>query len=339
MIQLSVVKHAVRLACRAPSLHNTQPWRWVARRDGLHLYLDRTRVMGATDAAGREALISCGAVLHHLRVAVAAAGWDGVVTRFPDGEHADHLAAVRFRPTDVVEPCRRRLADAILVRRTDRLPFAAPPDWDTVHARLLGLLDALGLPGVHLDVIAEADHPRLVAAAALADASRLDDTRYQLELHWWTTDFVFTEGIPRSALVTAAEGRRVAVGRTFPAAAGRERRGELSDDRAVITVLSTADDGPAAALHCGEALSAVLLEATAAGLSTCTLSHLTEVPESRAEVADLIGGDSRPQVLVRIGRAPALEGAPAPTPRRPLDDVLDIDPEPTGVARPSGEHW
>jgi hypothetical protein len=73
MVDRRIIKDAVRLACRAPSLHNSQPWRWEADRDGLQLFLDRTRVVQSTDRSGREAIISCGAVLDHLRVAIAAA--------------------------------------------------------------------------------------------------------------------------------------------------------------------------------------------------------------------------------------------------------------------------
>ena len=34
-------------------------------------------------------------------------------------------------------------------------------------------------------------------------------------------------------------------------------------------------------LRCGEALSAVLLECTVAGMATCTLTHMTEIAQSR----------------------------------------------------------
>jgi hypothetical protein len=49
MPELEVVKDAVLLACRAPSVHNSQPWRWVSEGGGLHLYVDRTRWVHNTD--------------------------------------------------------------------------------------------------------------------------------------------------------------------------------------------------------------------------------------------------------------------------------------------------
>ena len=65
----------VELACRAPSLHNSQPWRWVFDAGTLHLFADHARVGRHTDSTGREVILSCGAALDHLEVAAAAAGW------------------------------------------------------------------------------------------------------------------------------------------------------------------------------------------------------------------------------------------------------------------------
>src|ERR1700739_3340962 len=125
-----VIKNAVQLACRAPSLHNSQPSRWVADDGGLHLFADPSRIGHHTDSTGREVIISCGAVLDHLRVAAAATGWNTATERFPNPNDHNHLASIGFWPMDFVSDHQRALADAIGHRRTDRLPFAAPPGWD-----------------------------------------------------------------------------------------------------------------------------------------------------------------------------------------------------------------
>ena len=102
LVDTDVLKAAVQLACRAPSLHNSQPWQWVADGARLHLYVDHSRILYSTDKSGREALISCGAVLDHLRVAMAAAGWTANVDRFPDPNNLDHLASLDFSPMSLV---------------------------------------------------------------------------------------------------------------------------------------------------------------------------------------------------------------------------------------------
>jgi nitroreductase len=91
MVATETIKDAVILACRAPSLHNSQPWRWVLEGDRLQLFVDPQRVVRRTDRAGREALISGGVVLDHLRVALAAAGWKANVNRFPNPNNLLHL--------------------------------------------------------------------------------------------------------------------------------------------------------------------------------------------------------------------------------------------------------
>ena len=113
-VDTDLLKAAVQLACRAPSLHNSQPWQWVAKGAGLHLYVDHSRILYSTDKSGREAHISCGAVLDHVRVAMAAAGWTANVDRFPDPNNLDHLASLEFSPMSLVTDDQRRRADAIL---------------------------------------------------------------------------------------------------------------------------------------------------------------------------------------------------------------------------------
>ena len=83
-VDTEIVREAVTLACRAPSLHNSQPWRWVLAGDAVHLFADPERIVRSADRSGREALLSCGAVLDHFRVAMAAAGWTVNVDRFQD---------------------------------------------------------------------------------------------------------------------------------------------------------------------------------------------------------------------------------------------------------------
>ncbi len=269
-IRSEVIIDALRLACRAPSLHNTQPWHWIITNHTVELFADSTRWATSADTTGRQALISCGAVLHHFRVAMAAAGWLTSVQRFPDPDAHLHLASITLAPSPSISEEQKRRADAILSRRTDRLPLAEPPDWPELAAGLT----ALGRPGmVRLDVVDERMRSALAEASQLTDALRLLDSRYHSELAWWTQHFTSHQGIPPSSLISAPESDRVDIGRTFPVSTHPERRTELVDDRSRILVLSTDDDSRENVLRCGEVLSAVLLDATTAGLATCTLTH------------------------------------------------------------------
>jgi hypothetical protein len=321
VLDVEVVKRAVQLACRAPSVHNSQPWRWVAEGAGLHLFVDRCRWVHSADRSGREAIISCGAVLDHLRIAMVAAGWQAHIERFPNPNNRDHLASVEFSPLEFITDTQRERAEAILQRRTDRLPLGRPTYWASFEPVLRSCVDnSVAL----LDVLSDEVRPQLAEASQLTEALRRDDASYHAELQWWTSPFALSEGVPPDALASASERQRVDVSRDFPARSRTERRADVGADWSKVLVLSTAEDTRTDVLRCGEALSTVLLECTMAGMATCTLTHLIESRDSRDIVRGLIGEHREPQALIRVGIAPPMEDLPAATPRRPLDDVLEI---------------
>jgi nitroreductase len=317
----AVLKNALLLACHAPSVYNSQPWRWMAQGGILDLFVDPRRIAPRSDPSGREAIISCGCVLDHLHIAMAAAGWDAHVDRFPKPNNLDHLATIDFSPAGSITSAQCDRADAILQRATDRRPFAAPTHWDRFEPLLRATIDD---SAAMLDVISDDDRPRLAEASQLSESLRRDDATFHAELRWWTSPSALSDGIPLSALVSEAEGQRVDVGRTFPIRHSHMRQAGIEQDHSKILVLSTVEDTRTDALGCGEALSAVLLECTMAGMATCTLTHMTEVDASREIVRGLIEKGRMPQVLLRVGTPPESDSYPPATPRRALADVLQF---------------
>ncbi|QUR69570.1 nitroreductase [Mycobacterium spongiae] len=107
------------MAAAAPSARNSQPWRWRVGGDGVGLYADWGRQLDDSDFARRDVLLSCGAVLDHCVVALAAAGWSPRVRRLPDSDDARYLALIEVVESpasqDSVE-----LSAAIPRRRADR---------------------------------------------------------------------------------------------------------------------------------------------------------------------------------------------------------------------------
>jgi hypothetical protein len=306
-------------------VHNSQPWRWFAdsdpQRSAAHLFVDRQRTVPATDHSGRQAILSCGAALDHFRIAMTAANWRTRIARFPNPNKPEHLATVEFSRIDHVTAAQRDRAEAILQRRTDRLPFDRPSYWQLFEPVLRSTFDG---DEVMLHVLSDDQRARLAEASQLSAALRRDDSSYHAELQWWTSPFAMSEGLPPSALASDTERLRVNVAREFPVRGHQNRRPEVTADWSKILVLSTPEDARANVLRCGEVLSTVLLECTMAGMATCTLTHLIESAESRDIVRELIGRRGEPQVLIRVGIAPAMEPLPAATPRRPLDAVLQI---------------
>src|SRR5438045_7481333 len=88
------VDYLIATAARAPSVHNTQPWRFRVGHDAIDLYSDQRRKLRA-DPVGREMLISCGAALLGLRLAVRSLGYQPMVELLPDPARLRLLARVR----------------------------------------------------------------------------------------------------------------------------------------------------------------------------------------------------------------------------------------------------
>ena len=231
------------------------------------------------------------------------------------------MASLEFSPLEFVTDAQRKRTEAILQRRTDRLPLGRPTCWASFEPVLRSSVDE---SVAMLDVLSDDVRPQLVEALQLTEALRRDDASYHAELQWWTSPFALSEGVPPDALASDSEQQRVDVARDFPSRSHLDRRGDVAADWSKVLVLSTAEDTRTDVLRCGEALSTVLLECTMAGMATCTLTHLIELNDSRDIVRTLIGGRGEPQVLIRVGIAPPMEDLPAATPRRSLDDVLEI---------------
>ena len=312
------IRAALALAIRAPSVHNSQPWRWRVGDESVHLYADTERHLMHIDPARRDMLLSCGVALQHFTVALAALGWHSRVHRFPNPAQPEHLAAVEIGTRGSSEQD-IALAAAIPRRRTDRRWYS----WWPVPAGDIALMAARAArAGVALRrVPTPGPLTELVADAVREHAS---DAEYLAELSMWSGRYESLAGVP--ACNTPVPDREAAIpARVFANPVLAQPRGaEARDDAGVIVVLATATDDPVAQLRAGEATGVVLLTATALGLSTCPLTEPLEIEATRDAVRSVVlGDDGYPQMLLRIGWAP-INADPLPaTPRRPLEDMVE----------------
>jgi nitroreductase len=314
---------ALELACRAPSLHNSQPWRWRLGEHTLHLHADPDRLLAATDPTGRELVMSCGAALHHARVALAASGWHAIVHRLPNPADREHLASIEFAPLPDLPAEMVPLARAIADRHTDRRPFLPEPVPRPVLDRLASLAAIEGASLTVADTVV-ARRELVVAMSAVNELQRRD-AAYRTELAAWAARGLgAVDGVPASGLRSVHPPGRPLLGRDFSSAGEGDLVVPPVDDGAVLAVLSTESDQRLDWLRAGEAVSAVLLGATAAGLASCPLSQIAEAEAARDAVRSaVLGGSGAPQLLLRIGWAVTEVYPSRPSPRRPLAEVLD----------------
>jgi nitroreductase len=308
----ALLTRCVEQATLAPSLHNSQPWRFRIDGDAVEVYADRSRRLEILDPSGRELMISVGAAVFTLRAAIRGAGWIPSLSLYPE---SDLVARVGLERRADPSPAARDLAAAIARRHTNRRPFSAA----VVRAHVVEeLCEAAAHEGATLTLAGPASRITITALARTAERRLRASGGYYAELGRWTRPAPGRrDGIPPVAVGPWDALERLPMrdfGLVHPQP---ERRGERFEAHPTIALLTTDGDGPAHWLRAGQALQRVLLVATRLHLATTPISQAVEIPSIREVLSDSRRGRWA-QMLVRLGY-----GAPAPaTPRRPLADVL-----------------
>jgi hypothetical protein len=327
MVTSDDLVEAVEDALRAPSVHNTQPWRWRIGSNAIELHADWDRHLTVTDPDGRDLIVSCGAALHHLQVALAARGVAAHVQRLPDPEDSGHLATVVAHEGQTGETPDATLYPAIAQRRTDRRRMSHRP----VPRDCLGTLAAHAVRARArlVPVTSPAERNRLLALLVDVAHEQSDEPGYAAELRMWTGRLPGShDGVPATSVAAPPIGTLgpsplrhfTRTGLTQPPQQPGHGPG---DDAAELLVVATPGDDDLDRLRAGEATSAVLLAATQIGLATTPLSQALEVSASRERLQrDVLHVPEQPQLVIRVGW-PATGAAELPTtPRRGLAHVL-----------------
>jgi nitroreductase len=311
------IRTVLALASRAPSVHNTQPWRWLVGAESLHLYSDADRQLPNTDPEGRDLILSCGAALNHCVVAFAAVGWRAKVTRLPNPADPSHLAAIELSRS-TADPVDIALAAAIPRRRTDRRNYNS---WPVPVGDIALMAARAARNGVTLCQVEDTDKLHRIVAQSVREHMTHD---YLAELTAWSGRYASVAGVPARNTPKSDPTAKIP-GRFFAGPALAMPPGSsAAEDNAVVVALGTRTDDRLAQLRAGEATSVVLLTATSMGLASCPVTEPMEIAETRAMVrSDIFGDSNYPQMLLRVGWAP-INADPLPaTPRRELADFVE----------------
>jgi nitroreductase len=316
----AVLAEAAAAAGYAPSVHNTQPWRWRVGPEGLDLFADRSRQLEIADTQGRLLTLSCGAALHHLQVALAAEGRAATVHRMPDPDNPDHLARILLGEPIPASPEAMRLFQAMRIRHTDRRPVSDTP---VAPEALDAVRGAVTAQGIDMHVLTADQIIELGSASARADQIEAMDPQQRDEMAYWIGgDRASGTGVPDTALVDSPP-KTVVPGRDF-VHYGSLQAGEGHDRAAAFTVLFGSSDEPEDWLRAGEAMSAGWLVAAELGLSVLPFSAVVEVTATRELLRQTLSGIGYPYLVLRLGSPDPLRSAPPRTPRLPSDQVVEV---------------
>jgi nitroreductase len=311
--------NAAAAAGYAPSIHNTQPWRWRVGSDTLDLYLHRSRVLAVIDPDTRLATLSCGAALHHARTALAAEGWRVTVARMPDAADQDHLANLRVYAPAPADPQAVRHIRTIQLRHTNRRPVVGPP---VGPEDLRVITAAVKAEAAWLHMLRPEEVIELAAAADHAQRTEAGVPEWLTELAYWTGGTRPAEtGIPSAATPqhapqTTVPGRDVGNRGDLPISAEHDRAARFA-------ILYGQSDEPRDWLRAGEALSAGWLTATERGISVLPLSAPVEVHSTRDTMRRLLSYLNHPFLVLRFGTVDRADADASDAPRLPTDQTIE----------------
>jgi nitroreductase len=308
-------------AALAPSVHNSQPWRFRLLPDRIELHADPTRALPATDPESRELRLSCGAALFNLRLALQGLGIRPLVTLLPGAAAPGALATIRRGGRAGLTEEARALLQAVPVRHTNRHPFLDTPV-PAAHGQ--AMVRAAELERSWLHVVSDrTERARLQDYVQRAHRLQKIDPAVRAELAAWTgSRSAAGLGVPAESAGPRPEPQDEWALRDFSPTELVERKpGKDYEPDPFVVVLCSFYGGQLAELQSGQAMQRVLLVATTLGLSASFMSQPIEVGTVREELRRTLGGSLEPQTLLRVGFGSTV---PA-TPRRPVSDLL-IDP-------------
>ena len=319
-----VARYVVARAVWAPSVNNTQPWRFTTGGGPrLSLHADTGRQLAVADPDGREMMISCGAALFSVRLALRSLGYIPETSVLPDPGQPELVARVSWEQRAAADEFERRLSGHLLTRRTHRGAFdpePLPPD------SLAALRAAAAREGAALRIVAD-DGRRAALAAAVQTAERhleLAGDRVG-ELARWAPppDSARRDGVPATSYPARPEhtepyfpGRDFARGHGWgvpPLSLATAHRAA-----GVAGLLTTPADRRADWVNAGQALQRILLTASACGAAVALHSQPLELPWLREYVRTQLSDGAYPHLVLRIG----LVAQVAVSVRRDPGDVL-----------------
>jgi hypothetical protein len=327
-----VARYVVAAAIWAPSVHNTQPWRFGLGEQGLSLHADGSRQLITADPGAREMMISCGAALFTARLALRSLGYIPVARVCPDPAQPLLVARLSWDQRAAPTEYEQQLFSQVRQRRTHRGGFDPLP----LSPQLLAVLqDGAGRDGAMLRVIAD-EASRAVLAEVVQAAERVLrlDSAHARELAAWTPPpgSPRRDGVPDTSYPSCPERTQPYFpGRDF----GRGHRWGLprlspapARSAGVVCLLTTADDRPRDWVHAGQALQRVLLTSATCGVAAALHSQPLELAALREFIRTQLSGGAYPQLVLRLGTVIQV----AASVRRPPASVLFSGGEHRGIS-------
>jgi nitroreductase len=315
--------YLLEVAARAPSVHNTQPWRFTVTGQAIELYADTRRQL-LEDPAGREMIISCGAALFGLRLAIRSLGYQPEVDLIPEPGQRHLLARVRAGRPAPVTTDERAMLRAVPHRHTHRGAFEPGPLPGDLLARLR---DDVAVEGATLAVIDSGPAYQQLSAILTAWSRRRDlyptspaEIQSRAETQQWTREAgsEARDGVPAHAFL-ATSGRETGrlPQRDFDLGRGWGIRASGGPPAPVTAVMVTPGEDEESWLRAGQALQRLLLRAASQWIFASLQTEPLQSASVRAQLRSSLALPGSPQLLLELG----VVRTSRPTARRPSGEL------------------
>lgn len=261
----------VNYAVLAPSIYNSQPWKFNISEDGIYLYADESRWLSVADADKSEMYVSLGCALENMVIAAGHFGYNCTVSYFP-GEK-DLVAAVSLKP-GLQSADSSRLFYAITSRDTCSLPYEQKV---ISGADLQALNESLSDGAVRILIAGDQDtKDRFRELVTRADAVQYSDASFKSELGHWISQGVFgptglDAKIAQLSVIFLDSGPGQA-----------QKDSDLINSTQCIGFLITANNDSMSSILAGRDLERFWLTVASLGIGLQPMNQALEVPETEA---------------------------------------------------------
>jgi len=322
MINETTYLQLVRHASRAPSSHNTQPWKFRNLEDGIHLLPDLSRSLPVVDPDNHALFISLGCALENLLIAARQLGHSVQVDLQGEQESCD----IRVKLDTTASPETDPLFNQIRTRQVTKGAYDETP----IEKHTLQKLGGIGREeGVDLRMIGKGSlADRLFTLVIEGSNLQFGNRAFLNELVSWIR-FSRGEAMKKGDGIWNATMGLPGTGRTIGSfimkhlvtpASEAKRWKKLFRHSGGYAIFTVKEHDTASWIRLGQTFQRFGLEATRNGIRHAHMNMPLEEPTVRKKVAETVGLTGEiPLLLLRLGYA---EHAPYSF-RRHLYSIID----------------
>ncbi|WP_018336067.1 Acg family FMN-binding oxidoreductase [Butyricimonas synergistica] len=306
-------------ASKAPSGHNTQPWRFGSTDDGIVILPDFSVRLPVVDGDDRELFISLGCALENLVISARHFGYSADVT----GYGTERIGVRLMQDGSVGDD---PLFGLIERRQTNRGMY----NGDKLADRVLGVFESLCREDrvkMYFTPVGSALADTLTEYIVKGNRVQMNDKAFKAELLSWMR---FTAGQVKktndglSYKVFGNPPLPPAIAKPIVRCFLKPDKQNKSDREKIrssshLVLFTTQDNTPGVWIGVGRTLQRFLLMATGEGVSCAFLNQPCEVRSLAVEMQDLLPINKEyPTLILRLGYADAMPYSP----RKQLEELL-----------------